>query len=236
MPLQNIAARFIAALMVLFLGTAIPAFATESPANPVAAYSRVLRTINPALPAWLSRKYATSVLANAERTHVDPRFIMAIVTVESNWRANAVSRVGARGLGQLMPSTASTLQVNPRNASENLRGTASYLKALLSRFSGQENAIVKAIAGYNAGPNAVKRFDGVPPFAETQRYVSKVLRVYTQLNARVGVAWSPYHRALARRSVASDEPSALSDAARGTSAAEGDFVLVPIAPFTQTYR
>ena len=220
---------------MLFLGSALPAFAGESPINPVAAYSSVLRTINPALPAALSRQYATSVLANAGRTHVDPRFIMAIVTVESNWRANAVSRVGARGLGQLMPRTASTLQVNARNPSENLRGTASYLKSLLAKFSGQENSIVKAIAGYNAGPNAVKRFDGVPPFAETRRYVSKVLRVYTQLNSRVGIAWSPYRRALTRRT-ASDEASALSDAAHAASPAEGDFVLVPVVPFASTYR
>ncbi|GAC1409669.1 MAG: hypothetical protein NVSMB64_18490 [Candidatus Velthaea sp.] len=241
MPLRNVAARFIAALTTLFLCAALPVFAAERPANPVSAYSSVLRTINPAMPEWLSRKYATSVLANAQRTHVDPRFIMAIVTVESNWRANAVSRTGARGLGQLMPSTASKLRVNAWDASQNLRGTASYLKSLLARFGGQQNAIVKAIAGYNAGPNAVKRFDGIPPFAETRRYVSKVLRVYTQLNARVGIAWSPYRsrRELARRSLTDDEGAALSDAARTAlenPAAEGDFVLVPVVPFTAGYR
>ena len=198
----------------------------------------MLRTLNPKLPEWQSRKYATSVLADAGRTHVDPRFIMAIVTVESNWRSNAVSRVGARGLGQLMPGTASRLQVNAWNPSENLRGTASYLKTLLARFHGQDNSFVKAIAGYNAGPNAVKRFNGVPPFAETQRYVSKVLRVYSQLNARLGVAWSPYRskRELARR--VGPEVSALSDSARAAlesaPALQADFVLVPIAPFTGT--
>jgi soluble lytic murein transglycosylase-like protein len=195
-----------------------PALAVERPvANPVATYAGVLRVLNPHLQQWQSRRYATSVLANAQRTHVDPRFIMAIVTVESAWKSNAVSRVGARGLGQLMPGTAAHLQVDAWNPAENLRGTASYLKSLLDRFHGQANAVVKAIAGYNAGPNAVKRFDGIPPFAETQRYVVKVLRVYEQLNSRVGVAWSPYahHRQLTRR-VAVAEVSALSDEARSS--------------------
>ncbi|MFN2460870.1 MAG: lytic transglycosylase domain-containing protein [Candidatus Velthaea sp.] len=192
------------ATLCSFLCLAAPAFAHESPRNPIASYAGVLRVINPHMPDWQSRKYAASILANAQRTHVDPRFIMAIVTVESHWRADAVSRVGARGLGQLMPRTASGLRVNARDASENLRGTAKYLQALLNRFHGQDNATVKAIAGYNAGPNAVTRFGGVPPYGETRHYVTKVLRVFDQLNARVGVAWSPYaahRRSFARRVV-----------------------------------
>jgi soluble lytic murein transglycosylase-like protein len=211
--------RFIAVL-VFFFCIAAPAFAQDTaPRSPVASYASVLRVINPKISDWQSKSYAKSVLANAARTHVDPRFIMAIVTVESDWRANAVSRVGARGLGQLMPGTAAHLQVNPRNAADNLRGTAKYLQSLMSRFAGQENALVKTIAGYNAGPNAVTRFGGIPPFAETQRYVIKVLRVYKQLNSRVGLAWAPSpkvaaHRELARRVV--PEPSALSDSARAS--------------------
>jgi hypothetical protein len=176
-----------------------------------------LRVINPHLPDWQRRKYAASVLANAQRTKVDPRFIMAIVTVESSWRSNAVSRAGARGLGQLMPSTAAKLDVNARDAASNLRGTASYLKMLLDRFRGQEHWFEKAIAGYNAGPEAVKRFGGIPPYYETQRYVVKVLHVYTQLYGRVGIAWSPYtsHRRDDANAVngVNDQPSALSDAA-----------------------
>lgn len=221
--------RLIAALALLFsLGATSAAAATKSPANPVSAYATILRTLNPKLPEWQSRKYAASVLANAERTHVDPRFIMAIVTVESAWRSNAVSRVGARGLGQLMPHTARDLKVNAWDASENLRGTANYLKSLLDRFRGQGNSIVKAIAGYNAGPNAVKEFGGIPPYAETQHYVKKVLRVYEQLDARIGVAWSPYahHRELTRRTV---EVSALSESAQH----DPDYVLAPIPAFVR---
>ena len=181
-----------------------PASAQERPVNPVKDYATVLRVMNPHLPDWQRRKYAASVLANAQRTKIDPRFIMAIVTVESSWRSNAVSRVGARGLGQLMPRTAAGLRVNARDAAENLRGTANYLKLLLDRFRGQQHWFEKAIAGYNAGPNAVKRYGGIPPYAETQRYVVKVLRVYQQLYGSVAIEWSPYvshRRADARRIV-----------------------------------
>src|ERR1700681_2788266 len=107
--------RYAAALFV-FCGSA----AAAVPAT--AIYAAVLRTINPKLPLVKAQAYARSVMADAWRTHLDPRFIMSIVTVESRWRANAVSRAGARGLGQLMPATAATLGVNAWNAADNLRG------------------------------------------------------------------------------------------------------------------
>ncbi len=218
-----------------------PALAQERPVNPVKDYATVLRVMNPHLPDWQRRKYAASVLANAQRTKVDPRFIMAIVTVESSWRSNAVSRVGARGLGQLMPKTAARLQVNARDASENLRGTANYLKSLLDRFRGQPNWFEKAIAGYNAGPNAVKKYGGIPPYAETQRYVVKVLDVYRRLYGSVGIAWTPYsshRRDLVRRVNEIDEPSALSDEAFGAPApvlALDAFWLIPIPEFKSSF-
>jgi hypothetical protein len=189
--------RYAAALFV-FCGSAaaaVPACAADDATAPAAGpttatYAAVLRTINPKLPLAKAQAYARSVMADAWRTHLDPRFIMSIVTVESRWRANAVSRVGARGLGQLMPATAATLGVNAWNAADNLRGTSSYLKTLMNRFAGKRNATTLAIAGYNAGPRAVERFGGVPPYAETQRYVVKVLRVWKQLNGRVGRAFA----------------------------------------------
>ena len=189
--------RYTAALFV-FCGAAaaaVPAFAADDAAAPAAGpttamYAAVLRTINPKLPAAKAQAYARSVMADAWRTHLDPRFIMSIVTVESRWHANAVSRAGARGLGQLMPATAATLGVNAWNAADNLRGTSAYLKTLMDRFAGRPNAMKLAIAGYNAGPMAVERFGGVPPYAETQHYVVKVLRVWKQLNGRVGRAFA----------------------------------------------
>ncbi len=173
---------------------AAPAHAAETtlaaPASE-ATYAGVLRTINPKLPLAKARSYAHSVMADAWHTHLDPRFIMSIVTVESHWRANAVSRVGARGLGQLMPGTAARLGVrNSWNASDNLRGTSRYLQTLMNHFAGKPDAVKLAIAGYNAGPMAVERFHGVPPYAETRNYVVRVLHVWGQLNARVGRAFA----------------------------------------------
>jgi hypothetical protein len=172
---------------------ALPASAQMLPAGTAteATYAAVLRTINPKLPVEKARAYARSVMADAWRTHLDPRFIMSIVTVESRWRANAVSRAGARGLGQLMPATAATLGVNAWSASENLRGTSTYLKSLMNHFAGKPDAVKLAIAGYNAGPKAVERYHGIPPYGETQHYVVKVLRVWKTLNARVGTAFAP---------------------------------------------
>jgi hypothetical protein len=187
-----------AAALFFFCGslTAAPAFAggdtTAQVAGPtMSTYAAVLRTINPKLPLLKAQAYARSVMADAWRTHLDPRFIMSIVTVESRWRAGAVSHAGARGLGQLMPATAASLGVNAWNAADNLRGTSNYLKTLMDHFAGKPDATRRAIAGYNAGPKAVERFNGVPPYAETQHYVVKVLRVWKQLNGRIGRAFAP---------------------------------------------
>jgi soluble lytic murein transglycosylase-like protein len=161
-----------------------------------ASYAAVLRSINPKLPVERARAYARSVMADAWRTHLDPRFIMSIVTVESRWRSNALSRVGARGLGQLMPHTAATLGVNAWNPSDNLRGTSRYLSTLMNHFAGRKNGVALAIAGYNAGPRAVERFGGIPPYAETQNYVVRVLDVWKELKLRVGRAPAPEARAV----------------------------------------
>jgi Transglycosylase SLT domain len=188
--------RLLAASLFVFSAGACsiaPAAAQDLPAAgpTVAVYAAAMRTMNPKLPEIKARAYARSVMADAWRTHLDPRFIMSIVTVESNWRANAVSHAGARGLGQLMPATAATLGVNAWSAADNLRGTSKYLASLMSRFAGKPNAVKLAIAGYNAGPKAVEKFGGIPPYGETQHYVVKVLRVWKQLNARVGKAFAP---------------------------------------------
>ncbi len=173
------------------LASAAPAAAQAVPAPAAeSTYATALRTINPKLPLAKARAYARSVMADAWRTHLDPRFIMSIVTVESAWRSNAVSRVGARGLGQLMPGTAARLGVNAWNPADNLRGTSRYLATLLGHFAGKPNAMKLAIAGYNAGPKAVERYHGIPPYAETQNYVVRVLHVWSQLNARLGRAFA----------------------------------------------
>jgi len=187
-----ISPRIVAALFALLCASfsIAPASAqtTAAASAPVAAMVNVMRSFNPQLTLGKAEAYARSVMADAMRTHLDPKFIMSIVTVESHWHSNAVSPVGAQGLGQLMPYTAKKLGVNPHVPSDNLRGTSNYLRTLMNTFKGKPNAVKLAIAGYNAGPKAVQKYHGVPPYAETQTYVVKVLHVWHQLDTRVGSA------------------------------------------------
>ena len=95
--------------------------------------------------------------------------------MESGGNQNAVSPAGAVGVMQLMPETAAGLGVNPYNLEGNVEGGAKYLREMLDTFGGD---VKKAVAAYNAGPNAVKAYGGVPPYAETQDYVNRVLDIY----------------------------------------------------------
>ena len=179
------ATRFAVAVSIALVSCVHPAAAAETSPD-AASYATVLRTINPQLQVHESLAYARSLLADSERTKLDPNLIMALVTVESSWRQTAVSVHGARGLGQLMPVTAAKLGVNPRDPAQNLRGASSYLRSLIDRFAGRGvNAMRDAIGAYNAGPRAVEHYRGLPPFHETQRYVKKVIAQWKTLSARV---------------------------------------------------
>lgn len=120
-----------------------------------------------------SRPYLPLIEAAALRHQVDPRLVHAVITVESRFQARARSRKGAMGLMQLMPATARELQVrNPFDPATNIDAGVRHLRQLLDRFDVQ-----LAVAAYNAGAGAVRRFGGVPPFRETQSYVRQVLQL-----------------------------------------------------------
>ncbi|MFN2529239.1 MAG: lytic transglycosylase domain-containing protein [Candidatus Baltobacteraceae bacterium] len=166
------------ALFVFSAFSCVPARAAAAPAPGVSVYARVLRKINPRLQQSQSRDLAQHVLINAARWNIDANLLIALVTVESRWRPSARSRVGALGLGQLMPGTARTLGVNPHNADQNLSGCAHYLSGLITKYGNHSNQFQLAFAAYNAGPKAVARYHGVPPFNETQHYVVRVMRMW----------------------------------------------------------
>lgn len=105
-------------------------------------------------------------------------FFRSNIEVESGYNPRARSHVGAIGLGQLMPGTAAKLRVDPHNVAQNLDGSARYLLMLLDRFGSKE----LALAGYNAGPEAVAKHGGIPPYRETQGHVRKVMAVFARLN------------------------------------------------------
>jgi soluble lytic murein transglycosylase-like protein len=116
--------------------------------------------------------YAAEIDAAAAKYNVDPALLRGLIRQESNFNPNAGSPAGARGLTQLMPGTAAALGVDPSVPAQAIEGGAKYLRQQLDKFG---NDPAKALAAYNAGPGAVQRYGGVPPFAETQNYVRKVL-------------------------------------------------------------
>ena len=153
----------------------------EGPSGPLATRTMRLRPIPVA--AW-----SDFIHEHADRHGVDPRLVQAIVQVESGYNQRARSRTGAVGLMQLMPATARTLQVGDRyDAEENIKGGVAYLRQMIDLFPGR---LELAIAAYNAGPNAVQRHGGIPPYAETRDYVDRVLTLYRGSGSSLNLAFS----------------------------------------------
>jgi soluble lytic murein transglycosylase-like protein len=176
------AARTLRATLALgfFLSTAAPSLAdTNAAIVPNLAYASLMRTINPRLKEDQSRLYATALLSDSRVMHVDPTLVMALVTVESGWNIHALSIHGAEGLGQIKPDT---------SARSNLLGVTLYLHRLLGIFHEAKEPIREALAGYNAGPYAVKESGGAPPTSAARNYVAKVLSTWHALRTRLGAA------------------------------------------------
>lgn len=140
--------------------------------NDVAAYQDVNTS------QWITN----AILYASGQYSVDPLLITAIMENESHFNINAASGAGAVGLMQLMPDTANAIGVNPYNPLDNVIGGTIYLGNQLNNFSGWGTyAVTDAVAAYNAGPQAVKNYGGVPPYTETRNYVIKVSDSYNQL-------------------------------------------------------
>jgi hypothetical protein len=154
----------------------------------IRVYANAIRGYNRKLTKPASEKLAQAVLGFSQHYKLDPRLVMAVIISESHFRTDAVSGSGAMGLGQLMPSTAAGLGVNNAfDPVDNLYGSIRYIRSMVDRTSGKSwnnmtwQDLSLALAAYNAGPNAVKRHGGVPPYRETQNYVRKVTAIYKQL-------------------------------------------------------
>ena len=153
------------------MGVAEPAWVDDTPRDPFADLPDPFAE----LPPW-KRQIADLVEKLAPRYDVEPRLALALIQVESNFEARAVSIKNARGLMQLVPETAARFKVaNPLDARDNVRGGLAYLRWLLAYYQGRVPLVA---AAYNAGEAAVDRYQGIPPYAETRDYVRRVLRLY----------------------------------------------------------
>ena len=122
------------------------------------------------------RRYDAFIREGAVLYRLPEAFVRAVMRVESNFYPDAVSHRGAMGLMQLMPGTATAMGVlDAFDARQNVLGGTRFLRVLANSFGGD---LVRTIAAYNAGPGAVQRYNGIPPYAETRRYVQRVLTHY----------------------------------------------------------
>ncbi|HEY0322227.1 MAG TPA: lytic transglycosylase domain-containing protein [Pyrinomonadaceae bacterium] len=175
------------ALFSLFVFTNItgffysPALAPSAQAFPVAATQAVAEDYIPAdIPSSGDRSLDLVILRAGEKYGVDPRFIHAVIWQESKYKVQARSGVGAQGLMQLMPATARRFGcTNPYDTASNIDAGTKYLRFLLQRFDGN---VSLALAGYNAGEGSVDKYNGVPPYKETQNYVRIITGRYGKLS------------------------------------------------------
>jgi hypothetical protein len=130
------------------------------------------------LSAERAQKLPDLVNAASGRYHLDPDLVNSVIHAESGFNAKAVSRRGAQGLMQLMPQTASRLGISDAfDPAANVDGGTRYLRELLERYNFD---LIKALAAYNAGPQRVEQYHGVPPYYETQAYVAKIVRDFNR--------------------------------------------------------
>ena len=152
----------------------------------VPQYTDFILNQNSKLSRAKAEQIAMTILAYSAKYGVDARLVVALVICESGFNPDAKSHAGARGLGQLMPATARGLGVsNSYDTDQNLFGTVKLLSGHLSTYTKKTGddfeGLVLALAAYNAGSGAVRKYNGVPPYEETQKYVRKVIATYKKL-------------------------------------------------------
>ena len=159
----------------------VSAYETEITMPPATAVvpAAIALLPGPAAPASLAPRELTRFAA--KREGIPAQFIESVMATESAYRTNALSPKGAIGLMQLMPGTAKTLGADPHDPRQNVSAGARYLRELLTRYEKEPDQVLRALAAYNAGPGAVDRYKGIPPYPETIAYVRRVLKTYERL-------------------------------------------------------
>jgi hypothetical protein len=124
------------------------------------------------LPSWVPAKYRSTIVDAAQKFNVQPVLLAAQLRAESDFNPNSVSPAGAQGIAQFMPGTARSMGLSdPFDAKQSINAQAKLMGQLIRQFK----SIPKALAAYNAGPGAVQRYGGIPPYAETQSYVARII-------------------------------------------------------------
>lgn len=183
------APSFSAALAGAGVGQAIGSAAPPAAAPPGAGAIPDATNVAGGALGGTPSPYDSLILAAAQRYGIDPALLKGLIRAESNFDPNAGSPAGAVGLAQLMPGTAAALGVTDRlDPAQSVDGGARYLRQQLDAFGGD---VTKALAAYNAGPGAVQRYNGVPPYAETQAYVQKVQQYASEYRAAPAAATLP---------------------------------------------
>ena len=163
---------------------------SENALRVYAPYRSAVRRLNPRLSENEVDTITTSILYFSERDRIDPRLTMATIIAESGFDTTSTSRTGAMGLGQLMPETARGLGVTDAyDPVQNIGASVHLLRGHLDKYGGAPadagviplNQIALTMAAYNAGPGAVRKYHGVPPYRETRRYVARVASLYRQM-------------------------------------------------------
>nr|WP_246344640.1 lytic transglycosylase domain-containing protein [Conexibacter arvalis] len=186
-PAQHGGASFASALTAAGVGQQVASAALGAPGAGYGSNVTAAGTANLGEPS----PFDGLIAAAAQRYGLDPAVLKGLIRAESNFDPSATSGAGAAGLVQLMPGTAASLGVTDRlDPAQSIDGGARYLRQQLDAFGGD---LTLALAAYNAGPGAVRRFGGVPPYAETQAYVQKVVAYADQYRSAPA---APAHGAL----------------------------------------